>query len=132
MTNPLLNPSEQAHIDRIRAIQHSPDDHYPTLPAGQPTNAWEALRGFLAQADYHKVFLKVVLILVLASFVFASFKLAAIYGEHHGLAFLSFLNMHYPIMLFSGLFTFKYIQHRKTEAMAIIGLFSTMLNALLV
>jgi hypothetical protein len=52
MNNPLLNPSEQAHIDSIRAIQHSPD-----MPAtGQPTNAWEAFTAFLAKVDYGRVF----------------------------------------------------------------------------
>ncbi len=129
MSNSLLSASEQAHLDTVRSIPHSPDEHTPTP---QPTNAMEAVTGFLARADYHAAFIRAVQWLALAGIGFAVFKLVAIWDIYPGFAFLPFLDMHTPLMLFSGLFTFNYIQHRETEGVAIIALLSTLLNALLV
>lgn len=116
MSNPLLTPKEQAHIDSVRAVQHSPDD----------------LAQWLARVDYHKAFIRAAQLLVLLSIAYASYKLVAIWQQYPGVAFLPFLDMHYPLMLFSGLFTANYIQHRDSEGVAIIALLSTMLNSLLV
>ncbi|MDD5394427.1 MAG: hypothetical protein PHE17_15535 [Thiothrix sp.] len=105
-------------------------DEHPQTEA--PATAREAFAAFMARLDWHRVFVFAVAIVALASVLFASYKLMAIYWEYPGLAFLPFLDMHYPLMLFSAVFTANYIQHRETEGMALIALFSTLLNTLLV
>ena len=126
--NPLLTPEEQAHVDAVRALQHSPDDldRNPTKATIADFARW------LARIDYHKAFTRAVQFLVLLSIAYASYKLVAIWQQYPGMAFLPFLDMHYPLMLFRGLFTANYIQHRDSEGVAIIALLSTMLNSLLV
>ena len=90
------------------------------------------LATLLARIDWHRVFLLAVLTLVLACFGWAGSKLALIWQQYPGMAFLPFLDLHTPLMLFSGLFTLNYIQHRESEGMAMFALLSTGLNALLV
>jgi hypothetical protein len=119
MRNPLLSTSEQAHINAVRSQQH---DGGKLATLGRT----------LARADYHKVFIIAVQVVVVLACLFAGFKLYAIWQQYPGVAFLPFLDMHMPLMLFSGLFTINYIQHRDSEGMAIIALLSTLLNALLV
>lgn len=53
MSNPLLSASEQAHLDTVRSMPHSPDEHTPTP---QPTNAMEAVTGFLARVDWSQMY----------------------------------------------------------------------------
>ncbi|WP_028488163.1 hypothetical protein [Thiothrix lacustris] len=126
--NPLLTPEEQAHVASVRALQHSPDDldRNPTKAGLGDFARW------LARIDYHKAFTRAVQFLVLLSIGYATYKLVLIWQQYPGMAFLPFLDMHYPLMLFSGLFTANYIQHRDSEGVAIIALLSTMLNSLLV
>lgn len=126
--NPLLTPAEQAHLNTVRNHQHSTDD----LDRTPATANFSDFAHWLARLDYHAAFVRVVQLLVLLSIAFATYKLVLIWGEYPGAALLPFLNMHLPLMLFSGLFTATYIQHQESEGMAIIALLSTMLNSLLV
>ncbi|UOG91539.1 MAG: hypothetical protein L3K52_15260 [Candidatus Thiothrix sulfatifontis] len=126
--NPLLSPAEQTHLDTVRNRQHFPDDLDRT-PAKAGVSDFAH---WLARLDYHAAFVRVVQLLVLLSIAFAIYKLVLIWAEYPGVAFLPFLNMHTPLMIFSGLFTATYIQHRESEVVAIIALLSTMMNSLLV
>lgn len=80
--------------------------------------------------NWHQVFIVTVIVLALASIAFAGIKLGMIWLQYPGIAFLSFLDAHVLLMLFSAAFTINYIRH--SEGVAIIALLSTMLNALLV
>lgn len=82
--------------------------------------------------DWRVIFIMAVMATVTAFIVFAGFKLWAIWDKYPFAVFLSFLDVHTPLMLFSGVFTLIYIQHRETEVIAMVSLFSTILNALLV
>jgi hypothetical protein len=100
---------------------------------GKPTGGRMATLGnALSRIDWHKVFVRAVQALVLVAFLFAGFKLYAIWQQYPGMAFLPFLDMHPLMMIFSGLFSANYIQHRDTEGMGIVALLSTGLNSLLV
>ena len=92
----------------------------------------EAFAAMMARINWQMVLVFAVAALVLGSVIFASIKLYAVWQQYPGVAFLPFVDMHYPLMLFSALFTLFYIQHRDTESVAFIALFSTVLNALLV
>jgi hypothetical protein len=121
--NPLLTPQEQAHIDDVRERWANADEH-------QGASTESRMGAFIASVDWHQVFVVTASLLALASIVFVGIKLGAIWLQYPGMIFVSFLDAHIPLMLFSAAFTINYIRH--SEGMAIIALLSTMLNALLV
>ena len=124
--------------DQLDAILEYYETNYPPLDKdgnGKVDGvAMAALKfaGMLRRIDWHKVFVRAVMALVLLAFGFAVYKLAAIWQQYPGAAFIPFLDMHPLLMLFSGLFTLNFIQHRETEGIAVIALLSTGLNSLLV
>lgn len=128
MSNPLLSHAENAQLAAIRNAgasqypQHTPDrNHF----AGQLVELYRRI-------DWHKIFVWTVRALVVVAFGFAVSKLVVIWHYYPGMAFIPFLDMHPLLMLFSGLFTFNFIQKRETEGVAIIAMLSTLLNAQLV
>ena len=124
MSNPLLNASENAALAALRS-NGAAFVATPTLST-KPT-AWNPSR-----INWHALFIRATQGLVVASGGFIAFKLYAVWQVHPGVAFLPFLDLHPPMALFSGLIVFWFIQQREYESVAIIALFSTMLNALLV
>lgn len=89
MSNPLLNASEQAHIDAARSIQHSPGDYYTPIPA-QTGNALEALTAFLERVDWNKVFIRAAIAMNAAGLLYVSSNFL-IYARYFGFSSLAFV-----------------------------------------
>lgn len=127
--NPLLTPAEQAHIDAVRAWNESRlqdvDNQHLAPSSGD-------LTAFLASVDWHKVFIWTARLTVIGFIGYAGYKLVNVWLIYPDWRFIAFLDMHTPMMLFSGLFVFFFLHHKASEIMGIIALFSTVLNALLV
>lgn len=105
---------------------------HPTPQVNTPTNAMEALTARLARVDWHKVFIWTARLIVIGFIGYAGYKLALIWQVFPDWQFLAFLDMHTPLMIFSGVFVFFFLHHRDSEIMGVIALLSTVLNALLV
>lgn len=67
MSNPLLSPQEQAHIDTVRRYQHSPDVH------GMDSTV-SSLPAILGRIDWERVFIITARVLVSIGMLFTAYQ----------------------------------------------------------
>lgn len=127
--NLLHPPTEQAHnstvYTRDETRLQSTNNQRPTPSAGGILN-------WLSNLDWHRIFIWAARLTVIGFICYASYKLANVWLIYPDWRFIAFLDMHTPLMLFSGLFVFFFLHHKAGEFVGLIALFSTVLNALLV